>query len=171
VLYEDLAMSEDLHLTIISTNTRVKGELHLAEHTRIAGTVEGLVATAEPLELTASGTIIGDVRGATFDIHGTLRGTITLSQACRLGPTARVTADLRASSLSIAEGAQFQGNVSIGAPLPADDAEPAAEQTVEQLAAEAARIAEETGATANADLRAFTENVQGTVQPRSRRRG
>jgi cytoskeletal protein CcmA (bactofilin family) len=156
VLYEDLAMSEDLHLTIISTNTRVKGELHLAEHTRIAGTVEGLVATAEPLELTASGTIIGDVRGATFDIHGTLRGTITLSQACRLGPTARVTADLRASSLSIAEGAQFQGNVTIGAPLPADDAEPAAE---------------ESGATANADLRAFTENVQGTVQPRSRRRG
>jgi cytoskeletal protein CcmA (bactofilin family) len=162
-------MSEDLQLTVISTNTRVKGELHLAGPARIAGTVEGLVVTADPLELTAAGTLLGDLRGTTLEIHGTLRGTITLTQSCRLAPTARVAADLRAASLSVAEGAQFEGNVTIGTPLP-EGTEPTAEQTVEQLAAEAARIAQETGATANADLRALTENVQGTVQPRSRRR-
>jgi cytoskeletal protein CcmA (bactofilin family) len=163
---EEFAMADDLERTILSAGTRIKGEVHFAGPACIAGTVEGLITTGDPFELTASGTIIGELRGTTIDIHGTIRGNVVASECCRLGPTARVTGEIRTGTFSVAQGARFHGPVSIGSPVQAPEGEAAVdagENPIEQLAAEAAQFASETAATSNADLRILTQNVQKTL--------
>jgi cytoskeletal protein CcmA (bactofilin family) len=98
----------------ITAQTSIKGELHLDAPGLIAGRVQGNIIAHDELELTAEAVIEGDIDGTTLTVHGMVKGTITASQTCRLGPTARVAGNICTTNLAIAEGARFIGHVCVG---------------------------------------------------------
>lgn len=107
-------MNDNLETTVISRRTLVKGEVHLTGPAIIGGRVEGTVHAPESLQITAEGVLEGDLQGTVVDILGKVKGNILATQACWLRPTARVAAELRATTLAIEEGACFVGPVCVG---------------------------------------------------------
>jgi cytoskeletal protein CcmA (bactofilin family) len=103
-----------LETTVISRRTLVKGEIHLTGPAVIGGRVEGTVIAPESLQIAAEGVLEGDLQGTVVDILGKVKGNVLATQACWLRPTARVAAELRASTLAIEEGACFVGPVCVG---------------------------------------------------------
>ncbi len=105
---------QNLETTVISRRTLVKGEVHFTGPAVIGGRIEGNVVAPESLQITAEGSLEGDLQGTVVDIQGKVKGNIVATQACWLRPTARVAAELRATTLAIEEGACFVGPVCVG---------------------------------------------------------
>jgi cytoskeletal protein CcmA (bactofilin family) len=124
--------------TCIARHTFIKGELHLDGPTVIGGRVEGRIIAQDRLEIAVDGIVEGDIHGALIDIQGSVKGNVTADRACRLGATARVTGELRAANLAIAEGASFVGQVCVGAASESDEDEADRDEMQETLAADQA---------------------------------
>jgi cytoskeletal protein CcmA (bactofilin family) len=158
--------------TVIAGHSLIKGELHLSGPTVVCGRVEGMIVAEDALEIAAEGMVEGDIHGVVVDVQGTVKGNVIASQACRLGPTARVMGELRAANLAIAEGASFVGQVYVGGVEREETPEaPARQQPVinriESLANEAEAVAEMAAAAAapaEPAVRVMTQTVQQTVQ-------
>ena len=95
----------------VGRNVNVSGKLIFHEPVRIEGRFRGEVTSAELLVIGESSTIEGKVRATRLLIMGELRGDVVGSQRVVLGRRARVTGNIEAQSLSICEGAQFEGTV------------------------------------------------------------
>lgn len=150
-------MSEPL--TSIAAHTTIKGELHLDGPGIIAGRIQGDVAAHDSLELTAEGVVNGNIQGTTVAIHGTVKGNITATQNCQLGPTARVAGEVRAADLAIAKGARFIGHVCVG-----EIEKPIQEVPEETRAEDAADLAPPVTAT----VQILTDNVEAALRRGSR---
>jgi cytoskeletal protein CcmA (bactofilin family) len=171
---------QDTHIepTVIAGHSLFKGELHLSGPTVVAGRIEGAIFAEDALEVAAEGVVEGDIHGVVVDIQGTVKGNVIATQACRLGPTARVAGELRAANLSIAEGACFVGQVYVGggSPVPEQPPEEASAAPVrahvsapvinriEAMAQEADAVAEMAAAVAEPAVRVNTQAVQQTIQ-------
>jgi len=114
VFWKDLSMSTPAQTTIIASHTYIKGEVQLSGPATIAGRIEGAVTSQDQIDVTTEAYIEGDVQAAVIEINGSIKGNILATRSCRLGPTAKVAGELRAANLSIAEGACFIGQVSVG---------------------------------------------------------
>jgi len=163
-----------IEATVIAAHSLIKGELHLSGPTVVCGRVEGMIVAEDALEIAAEGMVEGDIHGVVVDVQGTVKGNVIASQACRLGPTARVVGELRAANLAIAEGACFVGQVYVGGAEREEAAETPARQQVinrmESLANEAESVAEMAAAAAapaEPAVRVMTQTVQQTVQQRA----
>lgn len=71
--------------------------------------------TANSMHIRKKGIVYASVWAEELTIDGVLKGDATALHGIRLGRKARVTADLRAPSIEIADGAQLAGHVQIGA--------------------------------------------------------
>jgi cytoskeletal protein CcmA (bactofilin family) len=87
----NLTCEEDLTI-----EGKLTGSIHLRDATLI-------VAQAARLEAT--------IRAARVVVHGTVKGSISAGERIELAPSAKVTGDLSATQVVIAEGAQFSGRV------------------------------------------------------------
>jgi len=169
--------------TLISAACIVKGELHLTGEARIAGRVEGRIEAADTLIIEAGATIEADITAEVIDIHGTVKGNIIATRACRLGASARVSGEIRAANLAISEGACFIGQVYVGGAQPAEET-PTVEDNTDALIDEAAlrlrdRMTQlheapapvETvpAAAASPNVRVMPQAVQQTLQTRAPR--
>ncbi|MCL2646394.1 MAG: polymer-forming cytoskeletal protein [Phycisphaerales bacterium] len=150
--------------TVIAAHTFIKGEVQCSGPATITGRVEGAVTAQDQLDISAEAYIEGDVQGAVIEINGSIKGNILATRSCRLGPTAKVAGELRAANLSIAEGACFVGQVSVGA-IDAPNDTPATESVahrLDALAADSRELAEI--AAAAPVVRVSAEAVQKAVQ-------
>jgi len=100
--------------TIIASGTVLKGEMTFAGPVRISGRLEGIVHAEDLLEIAPEGFVQGEIHGTFVDIQGTVKGSIDATKSCRLSASARITGELRAANLAIAEGAAFSGKVFVG---------------------------------------------------------
>ena len=107
-------MSNSSQTTVIASHTLIKGEVQFTGPASVTGRIEGSVVAEDQLEVTNEAYIEGDVHASVIEIHGSIKGNILATRSCRLGPTAKVAGELRAANLSIAEGACFIGQVSVG---------------------------------------------------------
>ena len=71
-------------------------------------------ATANAMHITKKGIVFASVRADDLVIDGTFQGEALSMSGIHLGKHARVRADLRASWLSIEDGATLQGDVRVG---------------------------------------------------------
>src|ERR1035437_8072399 len=100
------SVSETTH---IAKSTVIKGEVRLEGPATIAGRIEGGIF-GKDLEVIAEGTVEGDIQCAAIELNGNVKGNVTAAKSCKLGPTARVTGEVRTANLSISEGAVFVGH-------------------------------------------------------------
>jgi cytoskeletal protein CcmA (bactofilin family) len=100
----------------VGRNTNIAGKLIFQEPVRIEGKFRGEVSSVELLVVTAEATIEGKVRAPRLLILGELRGDVVDAVQVVLGPTSRVNGCIQAKSLTICEGASFNGEVRMSTP-------------------------------------------------------
>jgi excisionase family DNA binding protein len=77
---------------------------------RINGTFEGGLDIRGNLMIGENAVVKANIKGEFVTIAGSVYGDITVTKSISIVPPARVIGNLRAPSLSIAEGAIFEGN-------------------------------------------------------------
>lgn len=92
-------------LTILGQNITIISKNQL----QIDGDIRGDV-TGKQVTISADGSVIGTVSAEKIEVHGGVRGAIRAATVA-LHPSARVEAEIVHLKLSIAEGAQVEGNL------------------------------------------------------------
>jgi cytoskeletal protein CcmA (bactofilin family) len=94
----------------IGSKTTVKGDLLGDEDVVIDGTVEGLIRISKDVRIGQGGVVKATVEAASVVISGEMVGDCTATQRVELQATGRLTGNIRAPRIVIAEGAMFRGN-------------------------------------------------------------
>jgi cytoskeletal protein CcmA (bactofilin family) len=92
----------------------LEGEIRGKEDLVIQGSIRGGIRLPESDILVAEhARIEADVEARDLIVKGEVIGNVTASGRVVIEPTGRLTGDLAASTISVAEGAQFKGTVKI----------------------------------------------------------
>jgi cytoskeletal protein CcmA (bactofilin family) len=105
------AMVDERTRVAVGRNTNIAGKLIFQEPVRIEGKFRGEVTSVELLVVTAEASIEGKIRAPRLLILGQLHGDVVDANQVVLGPVARVEGLIQAHSLTICEGAVFNGEV------------------------------------------------------------
>lgn len=96
--------------TIIGADTVIQGTLSSKGSIRVDGKLEGGVAEAAAVVVGEKGEIRGDVNTRSAIIGGRVVGNIVTTGAIEVLASAQIHGDIKTAMLSIAEGANFEGN-------------------------------------------------------------
>jgi cytoskeletal protein CcmA (bactofilin family) len=96
--------------TIIGENTHFQGTLKSKGSIRIDGRVEGSIVEASQVIVGTKGYIQGDITAQSVIIGGKVNGNVTAVESIELQPGAQLLGDIHTSTLSIGEGAIFEGH-------------------------------------------------------------
>jgi cytoskeletal protein CcmA (bactofilin family) len=97
--------------SVLGPTLRFKGELHSDEDLTIHGEVQGSIVHSQRLTIGPQGRVKADIKGQTVVIQGTVEGDVTATVSIAVVSGAQMTGDVRAPSISIVEGANFNGGV------------------------------------------------------------
>jgi cytoskeletal protein CcmA (bactofilin family) len=97
--------------TVIGAGITVEGEISTDEDVVVAGTVRGKLSAKEGVTIEHGATVEADVTGGSLAVAGALTGNVTASDRVDLQSGARVVGNVKAARVTIADGAQFKGNV------------------------------------------------------------
>ena len=97
--------------TVIGAGITVEGEITTDDDVIVAGTVRGKVTAGDSVTVEHGGLVEADIVGGPLSISGAITGNITSSDRVDLQPGARVIGNVKAARITIADGAQFKGNV------------------------------------------------------------
>jgi cytoskeletal protein CcmA (bactofilin family) len=95
---------------IIGTKTTIKGELLGDEDIQVEGTVEGQIRITRDVRIGQTGVVRATVDAASVVISGELVGDCSATNRVEIQATGRLTGNIRAPKIIIAEGAVFRGN-------------------------------------------------------------
>jgi cytoskeletal protein CcmA (bactofilin family) len=87
----------------------VKGELQFTNMLRLDGRVEGKIISDSHLVVGRGAEVEGEIDVGHATLGGSVRGTVRAKKRVEILRDARVTADLHAPTLTIEEGAFFEG--------------------------------------------------------------
>jgi cytoskeletal protein CcmA (bactofilin family) len=97
--------------TVIGSGITIEGEITTDEDVVVHGTLRGKLTARESVTVESGAVIEADVSGGPFSVAGTVTGNITSSDRVDLQTGAKVVGNVKASRITIADGAQFKGNV------------------------------------------------------------
>jgi cytoskeletal protein CcmA (bactofilin family) len=97
--------------TIIGAGITIEGEVTTDEDVVVLGTVRGKLTAKEGVTIEHGATVEADVHGGSLVVAGTLTGNVNAAERVDLQSGARVIGNVKASRITIADGAQFKGNV------------------------------------------------------------
>jgi cytoskeletal protein CcmA (bactofilin family) len=97
--------------TVIGAGITIDGEITTDEDVVIEGTIRGKLTAKESVTIEAGAIVEADVSGGPFTVAGTITGNITSSDRVDLQGGAKVIGNVKATRITIADGAQFKGNV------------------------------------------------------------
>ena len=104
------------HVTVLSPNTTINGDLSVDNDLRLAGILEGSLLVNGNLVIESTGTVKGDIKIKTGMIAGKVEGNIEVEGKIILEPKSKVYGDINAKTneLQIMEGAVLRGNIKMG---------------------------------------------------------
>lgn len=97
--------------SVLGPTLRFKGELHADEELLIKGKVEGSITHSQRLTVCAEGVVKANIRAQMIAVEGTVDGDLQAEKSVQVKESARVNGNIRAPSVSIVEGAHFNGNI------------------------------------------------------------
>lgn len=95
---------------VIGPKITLKGELLGDEDVVIEGTVEGQIRISRDLRVGQGGTVRAKVDAHSIVVSGEVVGDCVAATRVELQPTGRLTGNIRAPKIIIADGAMFKGN-------------------------------------------------------------
>jgi cytoskeletal protein CcmA (bactofilin family) len=111
--------------SILGPTIQFKGELSAEEDLVIQGTIEGSITHKQRLTIGTGGTVRANVEAQLVVIEGTLEGDIRAEKSVAVKETARMTGNITAPSVTILQGANFNGSVDMSSGKVAKVAGPA----------------------------------------------
>lgn len=96
---------------VIASGLFLKGELRGEDDLIIEGRVEGVITLKKHLLIESSGVIVADVNTESFTIKGEMRGNMTATDRVEVTTGARVTGNIVAPRVVLADGARFRGHI------------------------------------------------------------
>ena len=100
--------------TILGPDAVFKGELSFEKGLRLMGKFEGRINTPGRLHVAREARMAADVESGAIIVEGEVKGNLTANDRIELKQTARLEGDLRATKLTVDEGAVFSGHVTVG---------------------------------------------------------
>ena len=97
--------------TVIGPSFVVEGDITGDEDVLVQGTVKGRITLKEGLVVDASGVLEADVETATVEVAGQVTGNVSAAERVELKAESRVSGDVRAPRILIADGAHFKGSI------------------------------------------------------------
>jgi cytoskeletal protein CcmA (bactofilin family) len=102
--------SEARNTCVIGPKTVIKGELRSEEDVVVEGSVEGKIHSSRDVRIGQGGTVKATVEGQTVVVSGEIVGDCAAVVRVELQSSGRLTGNIRAPKIVIAEGAMFKGN-------------------------------------------------------------
>ena len=100
--------------SVIGARARLKGDITGDDDVVVEGTVEGQVRISRELRVAPGGRVLASIHAASVVVSGEIVGNCTATQRIELQATAKLTGDIRAPRIAIAEGAVFKGKSEMG---------------------------------------------------------
>lgn len=97
--------------TVIGAGITVDGEITTDDDVVVHGTVRGKLTAREGITIEHGGTVDADIAGGAMSIAGSVTGNVSSTDRVDLQPGAKVVGNVKATRITIADGAQFKGNV------------------------------------------------------------
>ena len=98
-------------VSVLGPTLHFKGELHADEELLIKGRIEGSITHSQRVTVCAEGTVTANVRAQMIVVEGTLTGDLHAEKSVMVRETAHLRGNITAPSVSIVEGAQFNGGI------------------------------------------------------------
>ncbi len=103
-------------LCVIGAKTTVKGDILGDEDVQVEGTVEGLIRISRDVRIGPSGVVRATVEAVSIVISGEVVGDCCATGRVEIQATGRLTGNVRAPRIVIAEGAMFRGSSDMSLP-------------------------------------------------------
>jgi cytoskeletal protein CcmA (bactofilin family) len=97
--------------TVIGAGITIEGEITSDDDVVVAGTLKGRLSTKEAVTIENGGTVEADIHSGPVACAGSVTGNITSNDRVDLQNGAKVVGNVKATRITIADGAQFKGNV------------------------------------------------------------
>ena len=97
--------------TVIGAGITIEGEISTDDDLVVQGTIRGKVRAKEGVVVEAGAVIEADIVGGPLTVAGAVTGNISSTDRVDLQNGARVVGNVKATRITIADGAQFKGNV------------------------------------------------------------
>jgi cytoskeletal protein CcmA (bactofilin family) len=101
----------DMASTVIGAGITIEGEVTTDDDVVVQGTIRGKLTARDAVTVEAGAVVEADVTGGPFSVAGSITGNITSSDRVDLQSGAKVIGNVKAARITIADGAQFKGNV------------------------------------------------------------
>ena len=98
-------------VSVLGPTLQFKGELHADEELLIKGRIEGSITHSQRITVCPEGTVAANVRAQTIVVEGTVTGDLQAEKSVLVKETAKLRGNITAPSVSIVEGAQFNGGI------------------------------------------------------------
>jgi cytoskeletal protein CcmA (bactofilin family) len=99
--------------SVLGPTLRFKGELHADEELMVRGQIEGSITHSQRITVCEEGIVKANIRAQTIVVEGTVEGDLQAEKSVQIKETARLKGNVHAPSVSITEGAQFNGGVAM----------------------------------------------------------
>jgi cytoskeletal protein CcmA (bactofilin family) len=99
---------------VLSADVEIKGSIKFSHDLILDGKIEGQVQSDGALTVGENAVIKGEIHTRTVAVFGRVEGNVTVQERCELKSTAVLIGDVSAETLSIEEGASFQGKSQVG---------------------------------------------------------
>ena len=97
--------------TVIGAGITIEGELTTDEDVVVHGTICGKLNARDGVTVEQGAVVEADVTGGPLSVAGSITGNIVSSDRVDLQSGAKVVGNVKATRITIADGAQFKGNV------------------------------------------------------------
>lgn len=117
--------------TIIGPDASFKGELTFDSAAKILGRLEGSITSKGTIHVADGSTCKATVTAKEVAVEGTIEGNVEATSKLDLRPNGRISGDVVAASMAMAEGASIDGYLKIGTTNGSSGATGRAAQTTE----------------------------------------
>jgi cytoskeletal protein CcmA (bactofilin family) len=101
-------------ITMISEEAHLKGSLETTSDVRIAGELTGDVSSQGKVIVASSANVDGNMSAKEADLSGQYKGDIHATEKITIRKGAELNGDISTKTIVIEEGAQFNGQLSMG---------------------------------------------------------
>ena len=97
--------------TVIGAGITIEGEVTADEDVVVQGTIRGKLSAKDGVTVESGAVVEADIHGGPMAVAGQVTGNIVSTDRVDLQSGARVVGNVKATRITIADGAQFKGNV------------------------------------------------------------
>jgi cytoskeletal protein CcmA (bactofilin family) len=100
--------------SVLGPSISFKGELIAGEDLEIHGQIQGSITNTKYLTIGREGRVKAHIKGHIVAVEGVVEGDVTAETSVAVTATGQLTGDICAPSVSIVDGADFNGSIIMG---------------------------------------------------------